>query len=570
MAKPQPKTPISPELVVKAYKKHGSLKKAWAAEFSDMGWVRVLKNYKEAVSLGIIPIVRVGAKTKEALKSPEKTIEAHKGTVKATQHKSRSVPKKGVKRYFFTSAQNNTEVFKPFWDNLLVLAKHYRAEVHVSRFVYLTNSTSSMLDKKQAFERMEGIKRDKQDIWWDEALSPYLSDERMEIAPGLRWCGEQNTLPTAENPLSGFESFTGRSSAIFPHTKLAMHSIPSAKHSPTKFNYTTGTVTMRNYIQRKAGLKAEFHHAYAALLVEVNSSGEWFCRQVNSNSEGVIQDLDVLVNADGKLTTGNSVEGITWDDIHVAQMEPWVQELSWGKGGILDTLKPKHQFFHDVLDFRAKSHHELKHPHRMFRRYILGETDVGSEVKNCCTFLRFASRKWLNNVVVDSNHHDHLGRWLEEVDGRFDSKNFEFWSAMQSRVLASLRSGEESPDYLALAVEEIDPDLYSGELVRFLKRDESYIVCEDANGGIECGTHGHNGPNGSRGSPIAFSRMGKKYNLGHYHQATIKDGVYSGGTCGKLDPDWTAGPGGWSHSFIVTYPTGKRTIVTRWSGKWRA
>ena len=564
------KTPISPEIIVSAYKKHGSLKKAWAAEFNGMNWRRVLKVYREAVEQGLMPVIKVGAKTSLELKNPAKVFEASKGSVKATQAKALAIPKKGVKRYFFTSAQNNTQVFKPFWDNLLIMAKHYKAEIHVSRFVYLTNSTSSMLDKKQAFERMEGVKREKQDIWWDEAFAPYLSDDRMEVAPGLLWCGEQNTLPTAENPLSGFESFTGRRSAIFPHTKLAMQSVPSSKHTPTKFNYTTGAATMRNYIQRKAGLKAEFHHAYAAMLVEVNSDGEWFCRQVNSNSEGVIQDLEVLVDSKGNLSTDNTVEGITWDDIHVAQMEPWVKKLTWGKGGILDTLGPKYQFFHDVLDFRAKSHHELKHPHRMFRRYLLGETDVRAEVAASCEFLRYASRPWAENVVVDSNHHDHLGRWLEEVDGRFDPKNFEFWSAMQGKVLESLRGGKESPDYLALSVDAVDPTLYYSGLVKFLARDESFIICEDANGGIECGTHGHNGPNGSRGSPRAFSRMGRKYNLGHYHQATILDGVYAGGTCGKLDPDWTTGPGGWSHSFIVTYATGKRTIVTRWNGKWRA
>lgn len=564
------KTPISPELVVAAYKKHGSLKRAWKGPFADIGWPTVLKHYRTAVDLGLMPVIRVGAKNNGQLKDPKKTLEAHKGSDKAMASKQAALPTKGVKRYLFTCAQNNTDVFMPFWKNLLVLKEHYEAELHVARFVYLTNSTSSSLDKRKAFERLEGMEREKLDIDWDRAFDPYLSDERMEVAPGLVWCGEQNTLPTAENPLSGFESFTGRRSAIFPHVKLAMQSVPSAKHTPTKFNYTTGTATKRNYVQRKAGLKAEFHHAYAALIVEVTPKGEWFVRQVNANSEGVIQDLDVIVNAKGKLSTGNTVEGITWDDIHVAQMEPWVQELSWGKGGILDTLKPKYQFFHDVLDFRAKSHHELKHPHRMFRRHLLGETDVKMEVTDACEFLRYASRKWCTNVVVDSNHHDHLGRWLEEVDGRFDPKNVEFWTAMQGRVLASLRDGKENPDYLALAVLEVDAELYKSNLVRFLERDESFIICEDANGGIDCGTHGHNGPNGSRGSPRAFSRMGRKYNLGHYHQAVILDGVYGGGTCGKLDPDWTAGPGGWSHSLIVTYVTGKRTIVTRWNNMWRA
>jgi hypothetical protein len=59
-----------------------------------------------------------------------------------------------------------------------------------------------------------------------------------------------------------------------------MKSVASVKSDPTKFNWTTGTVTLRNYIQKKAGQKAEFHHCYGALLVEVDSTGAWGVRQL--------------------------------------------------------------------------------------------------------------------------------------------------------------------------------------------------------------------------------------------------------------------------------------------------
>jgi hypothetical protein len=172
-------------------------------------------------------------------------------------------------------------------------------------------ATSSVLDKKRAFERIAGIERRSEEIKWAPEIDNYHSDERLEIAPGLVWCGEQNIIPTAERPLRGLEVYTGRKSGIIPHVKIAMESIPSSKHAPTKFNYTTGTVTQRNYIQRKAGLKAQFHHCYGALLVEVDADGNWFCRQINADSDGMIYDLDICVH--GKvLTTGNNVEAITW------------------------------------------------------------------------------------------------------------------------------------------------------------------------------------------------------------------------------------------------------------------
>lgn len=562
---------IDGKKIAKAYKKHGSLKKAWRNAFPGIGWHRFLKGYRNAVAEGLMPDLRVGAKTNDQLKNPAAVVEAPKGKVKALETIEIPVPKRGVKRYLFTSAQNNTDLFMPFWENLLVLKDHYKADLHVSRYVYLTHSRSSKLDKFKAFERLEKVpdddEKERTDISWDFYIEPYCSDFRMEVAPGLVWCGEMNILPTAVNPLSGLEVYTGRKSGIFPHAKLAMESVPSSKHAPTKYNYTTGTVTMRNYIQRKAGLAAEFHHCYGALLVEVDSDGDWFCRQINADSDGTIHDLDIKVE-DGKLTTGNTVEAITWGDIHEDDLVKWVEDLAWGTEGMLDTLRPKYQFFHDVLGFRAKSHHELKHPHRMFRKYILGQTDVRKECQDTATFLQRASRPWCENIVVDSNHHDHLGRWLEESDARYDPKNVEFWTAMQARVWKDLREGNQTPRYFRLMLEEVDPSIL--DMVEVLDRDDSFIICEDRGGGIECGMHGHSGPNGSRGNPRVMARLGRKANLGHYHSAGINDGIYRAGTCSSLDPDWTTGPGSWSHTHIVTYPNGKRALVTMWNKKWRA
>ena len=555
-----------PKQIVRSYAKHGSLNKAHRADFKGVGWHRFLRVYRLAVAEGLMPAVGVGAKTKAELKNPKATLEAPTGNVHALETLQSKLPAKGkVKRYLFTSAQNNTYAFTPFLQNLLVLADHYGAEMHVSRFVYLTTSIASVLDKHAAFDSLK--KKEKDDIWWDTALEAYYSDKRVEIAPGLVWCGEMNILPTAERPLSGLEVYTGRKSGIFPHVKVAMESIPSGKHQPTKFNYTTGAITLRNYIQRKAGLKAEFHHTYGALLVEVDSDGDWFCRQIIADSDGVIHDLGVRV-ADGELTEGNRVEAITWGDIHVAEAEQWVLDLSFGKDGMLDYLQPRHQFFHDVLAFRAKSHHEIKKPHMLFRRHLNGETDVRKECTDTCSFMRLAAREWCQNVVVDSNHHDHLGKWCEEQDARYDAKNVEFWIRMQDRIYSDLRMGAETPNYMRLMVEEVDRGLV--KQYQFLERDASYVICEDRNGGIECGMHGHSGPDGSRGNPRTLAKLGRKANVGHYHRAGIHDGIYHAGTCGKLAPDWTTGPSSWSHSDIITYPNGKRAIITKWNGKWRA
>jgi len=94
--------------------------------------------------------------------------------------------------------------------------------------------------------------------------------------------------------------------------------------------------------------------------------------------------------------------------------------------------------------------------------------------------------------------------------------------------------------------------------------DDSLIIA-----GIEHGLHGHLGPNGARGNPKNLRSVGKA-NTGHTHSAGITEGVYTAGVFGHLDMGYNKGLSSWSHSFILTYENGKRTICTIRDGRaWR-
>ena len=562
---------MTPKQFLKAYKKFGSIKavarNVGTLGHANMTYNAVRKVYVQAVEEGLMKPLRPGRKTTEQLKTPEVDFKepviegSTKPYLKTIKWK---VPEKGVKRYLFTCAQNNTEIHLPLWLNLQVLAMHYGAEIHVARFTYIKSGLGARGDKMYPKESLYKA----EDCHWVPAVWNNVSDDRIEIAPGLVWCGEMNILPTAVRPLSGLEVYTGRRSGIFPHVKIAMESIASGKHEGTKFNYTTGTITKRNYIQRKQGLKAEFHHCYGALLVEVDSEGNWFVRQINGDSGGTIYDLDICVK-DGELTTGHRPEAILWGDIHVADIDPEIEQMVWWEGEMLDTLRPKEQHLGDILDFRSRSHHEIKDPHMKFKRYMEDQDNVRDEIIEARDFLVRSTRDWVKTVVIDSNHHQHLGRWLREQNGHRDPMNAQFWLAMQQRVYDCIGKGVV-PDYFLEALKEVGglDDLQGG--IKFLAEDESYIICPDANGGIECGMHGDRGPNGSRGNALAYARMGRKGNVAHTHSARIVDGIYQAGTSSNLNADYTKGPSSWSHTHIITYPNGKRAMLTCWKGKWRA
>lgn len=545
------------------YQEHGSLK----AVVRETGtkWCAVQKLYRRAVTEGVMPVLPCGRKRAAELKDPLPEVSTTP-TVTGVKHTSLPIPPKGrVYRYLFTSAQNATPVHKSFWRNLEVFAETVGAQIHVSRFTYMHNGLGASGDKALILNKR--VKGPANELWWAAEVSPYLSDERLRVAPGLMWCGEMNILPTAIRPLSGLDNYTGRRSGIFPHAKIAMESIPTTRDTATKFNYTTGACTLKHYIQRKTGLKGEFHHAYGALLVEVDHEGHWWCRQINATDDGSFQDLTVAVK-DGKIIHNQRAEAINWGDVHVEDLDPVVKRLAWGKGEMRDTLNPKYEILHDVLNFGSRSYHDLKNPHLMFAKYQEGRDNVRGELTGVREFLR-TTKGQSQRVIVSSNHHEHLGKWLQTQDGRLDPVNARFWACLQAHVYEYIDGqGLDGLDYFRLGLEAV---AYNTAQDIFLGSGESFLLCgDDPDEGIECGIHGHDGPGGRRGSPQQFARMGRRMNTGHTHAAGIIDGAYTAGACSKLYPEYVRGPGNWSHTHIVTYPNGKRTLVTMFAGKWRA
>jgi hypothetical protein len=94
--------------------------------------------------------------------------------------------------------------------------------------------------------------------------------------------------------------------------------------------------------------------------------------------------------------------------------------------------------------------------------------------------------------------------------------------------------------------------------------DESFNLA-----GIECGMHGHYGPNGARGSIKNLSRLGSKVISGHGHTPGIEEGHFRTGTSTPLRLEYTNGPSSWLNSHVVVYASGKRSIITIIDGAWR-
>jgi len=565
-------TITTPKQLVRALEKHGSLKAV--ARQTNTGWKKVHALYDEALIQQLIEPIRPGRKTREHIAEvkngdykPQRRRPRRGGKIKAMRTKKLApLPHKGkIHRYFFTCAQNNTNLHEGFWTNLQALAKHYDARICVSRFSYYKDGSGD----KAAWMNNERFKAVR-DFKWDDRLTPFLMDQRMEVAPGLVFCGEANESPTTANPLAGKKVLTGRKSMILPHTTIGLEPVAAMKGEGTKLNFTTGTVTLRNYIQRAAGLKAEFHHAYGALLIEVDSEGNWWPHQINADSTGTIYHLTLRVK-DGEVTDGHRIKALTGGDVHVDNIDPEVDAATWGEGGLVDMLQPEYQFIHDVLDFSRRGHHNIKNSHVMHLRYIEHKESVRTEFDDVGKFLEHAARPFTKTIVVNSNHDRHPERWLTEVDGRKDPVNAEFWSALNDAVFKWQRVNGVKADVLVEGMKLVGWTSKLKKLgVSFLPEDESFIICKDAGGGIECGLHFDRGADGARGSARAIANSGRKANGGHSHSPRITGGAYQGGTSSKRRLEYVHGLSSHTHAHIITYQNGKRSIAFFWAGRFFA
>ena len=468
--------------------------------------------------------------------------------------------KSKTRRFIFTSAQDESLVHDGFLDALEAYAEWLGdcrimiAGVTYNKSVWQDGQSRPTAKREDA-------------AFFAERVRPYLVWDRIDIGCNLAFCGEMNTLPTAVNPLAGFEAYTRDRWGIFPHAKQHLQCVATAKDAPTKQLFTTGSVTRPNYVQRKAGIQAEFHHVIGALIVEVTSDDRVFVRQLSTSKDGdgTFYALTRKVTPGG-VTVQSGIAALNPGDIHHEKIDPQVMRATFGAGGVMDTLEPAHIFMHDLSDFAPRNHHNIKDPHFIFEQHQNGTDDVKGALAGCASFLAEvaddAASGWGGCVhVVQSNHDNALLRWLKTADYRDDPQNAVFFLRAQLYCYDRMSLGL-SVDVFEHTMRTLTGTDERGDLFYFISEDQSFTI-----DGIEYGMHGHLGANGARGNPKTFAKVGKKSTTGHTHTPQIIGGAYVAGTSSLLDMGYNQGLSSWDHSHVIAYKDGHRAIITMKGGE---
>lgn len=457
--------------------------------------------------------------------------------------------RKGVRTFIITAAQNATPIHPEFWACLQQVVKHKRAELIVQPLRY--KNPTSRWTASQANE----------EIWAVETI-PYLWNSRLRINENLVLLADAKVQPTASDPLAGFDALSGSSSAILGHTKMALRSIATPSNKLAKIITTTGACTIANFTDSRAGAQGNFHHSLAALIVEVKGR-KFFLRQLyyDRPSES-ITDLTTRYHV-GHIDSAPRPLALVLGDSHVGSVDPGVESATFGKGGIVETLRPQHLIFHDLFDGLSCNPHETNNPFASIAKNISGRSNVADEVRQACEYVRDRTSEDTKGVVVSSNHNNFLSRWISSHDWKSDPTNARFYLETALEMVKETKmvpGGYSCPNPLTLAF----PKIVDTSNIKLLNGDESFVL-----GGCELSLHGDRGPNGARGSAKNLRRIGIRSIVGHSHAPCIEEGVFQCGTSSLLRLSYNSGPSSWLQAHTILHASGKRQLVIIVDGRWR-
>lgn len=472
---------------------------------------------------------------------------------------------KNTKRFFITWAQNNTEHHDKFFSNMLKYADELNASVHViaGRYRNPTSLTSS------------GKKHDA----WAEQVTPYLDAARHDVHKYVSIMSDVKIQPTAVNPMTGLQGLSGINSCVFGSPKVQMTMCPVLEGCKPKMMVTTGSCTVKNYTDSKAGKKGEFHHTLGFVIVEIKDDETFFIRQVTADDEGDFSDLMYDIDWVGEdvemefnsliarrawikanfgakpiehrgesiITKSNKIEACVLGDIHYGKEN---QEVMKTTIDFLDAMDPEHVVLHDVFDGDSINHHESKDPFAQFRKEVQGTNSLKDEIEYMLTELGNFS-KYRNVVIVRSNHDDFLDRWLKDGDWKKQTTAKNSLQYMEySQVLLQQYAGTSYTS----EVKGIIPHLINQRYPEYitLKRNDSYLVRN-----WELAQHGDIGSSGSRGSLQQFRKLNTKIIVGHYHSPGRLDGAMAVGTSTDMRIGYNQGASGWLQSHIIIHRNGK-------------
>tara|TARA_R110000851_G_scaffold187318_1_gene337099 strand:- start:10021 stop:11568 length:1548 start_codon:yes stop_codon:yes gene_type:complete len=448
---------------------------------------------------------------------------------------------KKIKRYVVTCAMSNAPVSSKFLDILHNFCDHEKAQLVVIPQQY---NWQDHLSGKQA-------------AVYDESIEEYLLAKDIKVDSHLVIKGSYPLHATLINPLMGLSMASPERSCIFGHPSRAFKTVATAQDKYPLLHYTTAAVTEPRYTRSKSGQKSRDMHKIGAMFIESNGE-EFHCHELNYSEEhSNVQMLDKIYTGDSVVFS--SVAGLVCGDEHAAQADQSVIDALYRNDkSLVNVLKPEYVVRHDVYDHDADSHHTRKNTVARFVRSMKGTNDVEKELKLTADHLDVTTGDF-KNIIVASNHVDHLDQWLNEFSPHTgDPINFPIYHYLNWRKFEGLKQGHTKGAFQLYCQE----NMKCYENTVWTSRNKEFKI-----NGVVVSNHGDISANGARGG-AGLAMLGINMVIGHCHSPYINKRVYAVGAQ-MLRAGYTNGYSGWLTTNCAIYGNGEKALINIINGKWR-
>ena len=207
---------------------------------------------------------------------------------------------------------------------------------------------------------------------------------------------------------------------------------------------------------------------------------------------------------------------------------------------------------HDFLDFRTQNHHSRD---GKLRKISLANKPehVRDELDGACSELaEMVDIVGSRVIVVESNHDKAYERWLDDTSNFDNPTDAEFY---HESWLRRLKHPNESMFKL-----HFESMYDAGDYIKFVSIDDNFKVNKTFV------HHGDIGPNGARGNPRTFLKLGALSNSGHTHSPYRNFGVSVAGVA-ELEHGYNNKLGSWDQALNLIHADGSVQILHFVNGK---
>jgi len=362
------------------------------------------------------------------------------------------------------------------------------------------------------------------------------------------------------NPLTGLKRIGQREgSFIYASPKQCLESIATNSAKIPKVMLTPGACTLPIYstdsfMAKRTSYIAEVDHVMGGLVVEIRDKKLYHFRHFQSDKSGGFADLGKYYSSKGVKSYIPSA--LIWGDYHAGSI---CKDTRQGNLDLMINTKCKKAIIHDLFDGTSINPHEMKQNMLKAKRHTAkGIVTLEAEFKHIAQEMEHLLDSGAKElIIVESNHHDFLRRWLE--DGTYAKDALNLTTAIK---VANAYIDGHNPIKAGVEVVGGLKNKYKKKIT-WLDRDTSYKIAQ-----VECGSHGDKGANGSRASFNSLENAFGSCIVGHAHTPRIQRGVYIVGTTTKLKLDYNVGPSGWMNASCLIYPNGSRQMLIFINGKY--